>query len=288
MLFRSNNGIYYGVTMPEQLKQDLLFSAYKMGFADEQVRYEGLLNTKLQSENRPERELILLLEEGSAPIKEETGIFLSNAGGIYQYRNPYGQVIDVPFDNNYYGISSPRLQDFRFFKISLPAYRITYQKAGTLSISYNGNSYEAQPAENFNVLALRVLDERYLEEIAKAMARYITKKLAEGGTAKLVEGMAESKNKKSENGNQTEADKKKNREKAESAGEIAGMLVNIFSTLSEKADTRSWMSLPASVSYARIPLSSNNLPVEIRYKGTTRSILPDSVRGSQIRLVYLR
>jgi len=280
---------YYGVSIPAQLKQDLLYAAFKMGFTDELSRYESLLDEKLQVQSRPEREMVLLIEEGTAPVKEESNIFLSNAGGggYYHYRDVRGQLIDVPFDHRYYGIPSNRMSEFRTFRISLPVYRITYTREASPRIIYGGNTIAATLAEDFNVLSMTVLDQRYLEEIAKAMARYMTKKIAEVGIQKGAESLAENKNKKNEKENATEAEKKKNQERAESIGEVAGLIANIFSTLSEQADTRCWMSLPAYISYVRIPLSNDRQPVEIEHRGRKYAVVPNETKGLQLRQIQL-
>lgn len=287
-VYLNSSDPYYGVSMPSQLKQDLLFAAYKMGFMDELSRYEKLLGEKLKSESRPGREMVLLIEEGTAPVKEESNIFLSNTGGIYRYRDQRGMLIDVPFDHRHYGIPSERMNEFRAFRISLPVYRLTYPKSHSVRINYGGSAVEAELAEDLNVLSFMVLDQRYLEEMAKAMARYLTKKIAEVSAEKAVESMADKKNNKSDKDERSEEQKKKDKEKAENLGMIAGLLVNMYSTLSEQADTRCWISLPAYIRYVRIPLSGeSSSPVEIEHRGKIFNILPDNFTGLQLKRIYL-
>jgi hypothetical protein len=280
---------YYGVSMPPQLKQDLFYAAYKMGFTDELSRYEKILGQNLNMDARSERELVLLIEEGTAPVKEASNIFLSNAGGggYYQYRDSRGQLIDVPFNNAYYGIPSDKLNEFRSLRIALPVYRASYGKTESPRISYGGKEVTASLAEDLNTLSMMVLDQRYLEEIAKAMARFITKKLAEVGAQKAVESTAENKNKKSEKDNTSEEQKKKNQEKAENLGMLAGLIVNMYSTLSEQADTRCWMSMPAYIHYARIPLTNDLQSVDILHRGRKNTVSLDNIKGVQIKQIQL-
>ena len=50
--------------------------------------------------------------------------------------------------------------------------------------------------KKFNSLANKILEERYLTEIAKAMTRFIVKKTMEVGSSKLAESLAQKKDDK--------------------------------------------------------------------------------------------
>ena len=45
--------------------------------------------------------------------------------------------------------------------------------------------------------------------------------------------------------------------------DLAGMLVNIAGVLTERADTRSWQSLPADIQLARVPLDPGQYDLEV-------------------------
>ena len=61
---------YYGVKMPEQLQQDFLRTSAAMGFSVDS-KYENAFNVSYNNTTAENGELILFLEEGQAPVKEE-------------------------------------------------------------------------------------------------------------------------------------------------------------------------------------------------------------------------
>ena len=77
---------YYGVKMPHQLQVDLLRTATAMGFTGEGLRYEKLFNAGYVEESTAKNELILFIEEGAAPVKEEKNFLLTaGANGINSF-----------------------------------------------------------------------------------------------------------------------------------------------------------------------------------------------------------
>jgi uncharacterized protein len=55
--------------------------------------------------------------------------------------------------------------------------------------------------------------------------------------------------------------------------------MNIFNAINEKADTRNWQSLPAFVSYVRIPLQAGENTINISTNGATKTI---KVNGDKV------
>ena len=49
-----------------------------------------------------------------------------------------------------------------------------------------------------------------------------------------------------------------------------GALLGIFNTLTEKADTRNWQTLPHSIYYARVPLPMGQTTVKLNLRGTAQ------------------
>ncbi len=288
-VYLAAGSVYYGVAIPPQLQQDLLYSAAMMGFTAEQLKYEELFQVKLTRQKNDAGELILFLEEGNAPVKEDNSIMITNVGGIggFQYLNPYGSYVSIPFDHRVYGISDEKLSSIRTFKISLPSYKIVFNKSAASAINVNGAEYPMQLSQDFNTLAVSVLKERYLSEMAKAMARFLVKKLVEVGAEKVAVTIAENKNSKAKESNTNEAERKKNQERAENIGKAIGFLVNMANSITEKADTRSWLSLPAYISYIRLPLKSGENSISLNYKGIKKSILIQGNKGLQIKSIVV-
>jgi hypothetical protein len=71
-VYLKSNKKYYGVSLPNQLQQDVLRTANLMGFESEQQQYEKLFNTTLQKDTSAGGYLILFVERGMAPVKKRT------------------------------------------------------------------------------------------------------------------------------------------------------------------------------------------------------------------------
>jgi uncharacterized protein len=275
---------YYGVKMPEQLQQDFLRTSTIMGFSVE-PQYEKVLNVSYNNTSVENGELILFIEEGQAPVKEEKNFFLtasSNGINSFNYIDANGASANFNFNASNYGIAEDKITSLRAFKLSLPTYSIQYAQRQNIIVSNNENNYTPQLAQNVNSIAINVLKERFLTEMGNALARQITKKLLEKGTEAAAEGIARSTDKR-EAKDTTAAEKEKTEKKKEDrinrAGEIAGLAMNIFNAINEKADTRNWQSLPAFVSYVRIPLQAGENTINISTNGATKTI---KVNGDKV------
>lgn len=279
---------YYGVTIPEQLQQDVLRTANAMGFSELQDFYSKQFGTVLLTDTTDNSggQLILFFEKGFAPVKKERNFMLTRDGdgtnGFYYY-DENGNQINVPFDYGYYPAvnqQSASARTFRVFRVAVPYYDIRYGNNNPATVTVNGTSYSAQTAENVNEVAVTLLRDRWVAEMANAVARQIVKKLAEKGAAEAAKAIAKD--------NSKEKDDKKKNEKAEEAGEIAGLIVNLFNTFTEKADTRNWQSLPAYIQYVRVPLKKGENVVTLQDEsGSTKSINITGNGGIQITSIVI-
>jgi hypothetical protein len=270
---------YYGVKIPQQLKQDVLRTANQMGFAGEQQQFEKLFNTQLQTDTSSGGYLILFIEKGLAPVKREKNFYIShNNNGIngFFFTDEFGNQTNLPFDyTNYSSINrnDSRLESFRSFRVAIPYYEIRYFNNTPVKITVNNSTYTSEIAQDINTVATSILRERMLKELADALARQIVKKLAEVAVQKTTEEVAKN--------NSKEKDEQKKKEKAKNTGEIAGLLINILNTATEKADTRNWQSLPAYIQYVRIPLQKGENTLTIVAKGKERTIKVEGTSGLQ-------
>ena len=64
---------------------------------------------------------------------------------------------------------------------------------------------------------------------------------------------------------------------------MSGLLLNLAGALSEKADTRSWISLPAYVHYVRIPLSEGENTINVNFGNQSRTLTVKSSGGIQVK-----
>jgi uncharacterized protein len=287
-LYIKNNNDYYGVKMPVQLKNDLLRTATAMGFVGDMQQYEKVFNASYKTTTVENGELILFLEEGQSPIKEENNILLTSAGnGVnsFNYIDANGLNASFNFDNAAYGISDNKLSSLRTFRLSLPTYKIQYAQPQNILISNDSIFYNAEIVQNINSVAINVMKERFLTEMANALARQLTKKLLEVGVEALAEGVARSTDKReaadSSKAEQEKLTKKKD-DRINAAGEIAGFAMNIFNAVNEKADTRNWQSLPAFVHYVRIPLHAGENTITVAANGINKTIKVNGGKGLQM------
>jgi hypothetical protein len=261
---------YYGVQLPEQLKQDVLRTAQQMGFYEEQQRYSTLFNTNLKTDSTDGGYLVLFVERGLAPVKKERNFFIgSDANGLnsFYFMDETGSRINVPFDYSYYpsiNRNQADLQSFRGLRVAIPYYEVRYTNNTPVQVTVNEQSYSSETAQDINTTATSILKERMLKEVADALARQVVKKLAEKAAEKVAEESSKS--------NSKEKDEKKKDDKAKNAGEITGFIVNLINTATEKADTRNWQSLPAYIQYVRIPLKKGENTLTIKGRTKTRTI----------------
>lgn len=284
---------YYGVKMPLQLQKDLLRTATVMGFTGEGQRYEKLFNVGYKESNSVSGELILFLEEGHAPVKQEKNFVLtSGANGLssFNYVDANGLQSNFNFNAGSYGISENKLSSLRAFRLSLPTYILQYDQAATITVSNNGALYKPQLAQNLNSIAVNILKERFVTEMANALARQLTKRVVEKGTQSIAESIA--KNSRKKEGSDTTAagkenQKKENEQQAQLAGEVAGFVMNMFNTATEKADTRNWQSLPAFVSYVRVTLHEGENTISVSYNEQPLTLKVNGKPGLQMKSVVL-
>lgn len=247
-LFLKNNNSYYGVSIPDQLKKDLLRAADMNGFSDELGRYEKLLNTTYtRSEVSPGGELVLFWENGLAPVKEEQNFFftLTKDGlGNFTFVDATGS-FNIPFNFSGTSIkdSDLKLADLRSFRVAFPRYVEQPMFYRNATVTLDGQQFALEKAENINALAFTTLRERFLKEMGVALSRLVVKKLAE---------MAVRPN---------ENDKNKD------TREAIALAIQAFSLATEKADTRNWQSLPHTIYYTRIPLKAGTNQIRFQASG---------------------
>lgn len=274
-LFLSAKGPnYYGVKMPEQLKSDLFRTADRMGFTDQIESYQRKLNrTYVKSEMVEGGELILFIERGMAPEKTEQNFVLmqnGNGNGVFLFNSQYGS-FNVPFDFAAARMSpsASSLNEFRTVRVAVPSFVPKQYSATPAGVTLNGTTYKAELAEDINTLAPEILKERILQEVTAALTRQLVKKLTEAGASAAAKEVVKN--------NSKEKEENKKKRNADAAALTAGLLVNIFNTVTEKADTRNWQSLPAQIQYVRVPLQKGANRVSLQLGRNTKNI---SINGN--------
>jgi hypothetical protein len=232
----------FHVKVPEQLKRDLLRMAWLSGFKDEFERFKKLFNMNdFQYQSNEGGELIFFWHNGLAPVKGEWGInFMIDHGRgdqLMVYNSSLGLSFNFP-KSNYSHDQLQGLSRLEFFHVAFPKYierPLYFQEA---SLQANGIIYPLELTEDINKIAFKVLDERMGHEFARALVRVALKKASEYALKKEDKNM--------------------------------GALLGLFNSMTEKADTRNWQTLPHAIYYTRLPLPIGKTEVTLSLKGSSQ------------------
>lgn len=237
---KSPSGIHYGVSMPKQLEKDVIRTAYLNGFQSDVDYFEKKFNTQYRPEKSPEGgELVLFWENGLAPVKDQQEFFFALSRGVAGFYFTDGQN-QVPF----VGVVGPEMNNinlgkFQSLRVTFPKYVPSPLFYTSATASANGGDSHLEKVEDVNELAIATLRQRFGKEMATTLSRLLVKKIAEytvrgDGKDDLRDG-------------------------------IAGA-IQLYSLLSEKADTRNWQTLPSAIYYTRIPLKKGQNEIQLKTK----------------------
>ena len=243
--YRNSHTIYedqyskmFGLSTPHQLKKDLLRAAYLTGFDDQVRRFENEFNMKYDHKDHDSGELVFFWHDGLAPVKDEWSInftIVGNGGVVTFVNKEHGLNFSFPYDSDE---KKNELTDLRFFRVAFPKYverPLTFNEA---SIRLDQKKFPLEKAEDVNAIAFKTLNQRMVLEMGKSLLRAALKKIAEEEIRKESEGI--------------------------------GLLVGVINATTEKADTRSWQTLPHSIYYTRVPLDkgSNEIKLNLSRKNS--------------------
>ena len=237
---------YFNISIPEQLKNDLLRSAYLTGFYDEVSYYEEKFNIKFEYKPYENGELVFFWLNGYGPYKSESSI---NFVKIPNSKSGYVTLVNEEYNLSfplYIGNKSSKekkaFEDLRFFRVAFPKYIERKPVFTNAILETNSGNFNLEQIQNINDIAFKTLKDRMLREMASAIMRLATKKALEA--------------------------------LADEQDEALGTILNIVNTLTEKADTRNWQTLPYSISYARVPLNEglNNINLKTHSSYTNSGI----------------
>ncbi|MFY7964616.1 MAG: COG3014 family protein [Chitinophagaceae bacterium] len=281
-LYLNNGNNYYGTTIPNQLKKDVVRTANKLGFYDIADIYKQKLgNIETIDSTTSQSELIIFFENGLAPTKQENNFVLtSGTGGSFFVTDAWGIRQNINMNGL---VGNDKLSSIRTLRVAMPTYQISTLNYPSNTVIIDNKIYTPTIIENLNQLSTSLLQERWLKELTNAAVRQIAKKAVEKGTEKLSKSIAENNTKDTnkDGTKKTEEQKKKDKEKNEDIAEAMGFIVNMFNTVTEKADTRGWQTLPAFISYVRIPLNNGENNISLNSNGKTETITINAKKGLQ-------
>jgi hypothetical protein len=194
--------------IPVTLKKDLLRLLEYEGLDSELKALKkefGMQKYKPAASNKrgaQSGELIVVLNNGLAPIREEASIY----------------------------IFSPEVE--QNLRVAFPVYRAKRARLNTPSVLVNNKKYALETVEDIDKLARHALSQSMPGIMARATARAVVKYNTQ--------------------------------HTAEKNGSFAGLLMTITNLVTERADTRSWSTLPQEIALARITLPVGEHKVQIQ------------------------
>jgi len=230
---------HFNLSVPEQLKYDILRTAHLTGFDTEVRYYEKQFGIDYKYEPREYGEVVFFWLNGFGPVKDEWSIqFVKAPNPQDGYITLVNEELSMSFPV-YIGDKSEKekaaFKDLRFFKVAFPKYVARKPVYTNATVKSQNGSYSFEMAQNVNEIAFKTLKDRMLREMGNAILRIATKKALEA--------------------------------LADEQDENLGTIVNIVNTVTEKADTRNWQTLPYSISYTRIPLHEGENKIIFKSNG---------------------
>jgi len=224
----------FGVSAPEQLKQDLLRTAYLTGLDEELARYEKEFGIKFTPGKEKTGELLFIWNNGLGPVKAEWGITFTvirgTAGAVSFHNEDLGLTIPFPL-----GSGGDGLGDLEFVRVVFPKYVERPPMFTEAMLAVGNQQYPLQLIEDVNKIAFKTLQERMLLELSESLLRVAIKKSEEYAVRQQSEGW--------------------------------GAVLGAVNAMTEKADTRNWQTLPHSIYYTRVPLAPGMHEVQLQYAG---------------------
>jgi tetratricopeptide (TPR) repeat protein len=237
----------YSMPMPPMLKHDLVRLAQREGLTDELAQYQkefGIAPTKPASKKADnsgsEGELVFILNNGLAPIKREEM--------IRAWAPPPSVVVDATRRSSYRNTQPPTPPVL--VNIALPYYQSRPNRVSYARISVSGRQADTQMMEDIDGIARASLKAHMPAITARSIARAIAK----GAVQESVDRAGQ------------------NRDDA-GAQLIGSLLVRVAAIATERADTRSWLTLPANVQMARLALPPGSYDVAVELLGNSGQVV---------------
>ena len=230
--------VNFGVPIPDMLKHDLLRLAQREGLTDEAAIYSKEFGIALAQEGslapEQEGELVFVLNNGLAPIKRE------KAAGLW-----------VPPPTVAMNATRSQKQTMPVMvNIALPYYESRPNKVLSARVSVSGKQASTQMMENIDAIARASLDSRMPAITARSIARAVAKGVI-----------------------QESVDRAGNRKNDPAVELIGSLFVRVAAIATERADTRSWLTLPANVQLARLSVPPGSYTVTVDLLGAGERVI---------------
>jgi len=260
----------YGTATPDLLRQDLLRVSEALGLTQEHEEYvrdfPGIAWQPAAS-SQGMGEVVFITDAGRAPIKRDVfidipfspaalnAVLAAKRYDRYSYSNEHRMA-----ESMLYGLTG------RVVRLAVPKFvprpsQIAYTEAvmTTGDAKYTNRSVMM---EDITAIAVKDLDDRLFRTMVKAVARAAWKYAMAEAVRAEVRGSV------------------KDKETGAIAGAIAGAVAHFIAVETEKADTRSWATLPARIHVGRMKVPPGTYDLELRHIGLSGGVVETQmVRG---------
>jgi hypothetical protein len=150
-----------------------------------------------------------------------------------------------------HAVTVPDLASGHFVRIALPYYESRPTPVDGARVTAGGTSASAEVAEDIRAIALKDLETKMPAITARALARVVVK-------AQMAKAARENARQQNQNN---------------AGAAVAAMAVEIAGLVTERADTRSWLTLPSRIHLARLPLPPGTYTVKVDLLGDDGQIV---------------
>lgn len=240
-IYEEDYGRLFNITIPQQVKIDLLRTARLSGFTNEFEFYKekwGIDYSDIPPVS--DAEVIFFWHNGLAPVKAEWGVnFVIDRRDNWVYFQNQELGINFPFSlESYDNKEKDGLASLEIFRVAFPRYLERPEYFQSASISVNKNEQPLFLLEDVNKIAFKSLQQRMHLEFSKALIRVALKKVTEHQVKK--------------------------------EDKTLGSVLGVINAITEKADTRNWQTLPHSIYYTRISLPPGKSTITLNLKDGNR------------------
>jgi hypothetical protein len=145
-------------------------------------------------------------------------------------------------------VTAPNPATGRIVRVAVPEYRPRAHAFAYALLTADAASAKTSRVENVEGIAMKTLDSEIAGITARAIARAVAKDTIAGAAA-------------SSGGNNS------------SGAALLGLAVNLAGVFTERADTRSWFTLPGDIHLARMPLPPGDYKLKIDLHGPDERLL---------------
>jgi len=150
-----------------------------------------------------------------------------------------------------HAVTVPDPASGHFVRIAVPYYETRPTPVDGARVTAGGTSASAEVAEDIRAIALQDLETKMPAITARALARAVLK-------AQMAKAARENARQQNQNN---------------AGAAVAAMAVEIAGLVTERADTRSWLTLPARIHLARLPLPPGTYTVKVDLLGDDGQIV---------------